>query len=988
MTNTFRALAICLLAAANSFAQSEVGGASLNGVVTDPSGAAISQAKVTATNPATGLIRTTETSDTGLFNFVRLSVGTYKLSIEKAGFKVLKSQDITLTVGAVGTFNAQLEIGTATQVTTVTSEAPLVETTRVSTSTTVNEKAVRDLPINGRNFLDFTVLTPGVVRDQTRGGDLSFGGQRGTSNSVLVDGGDANNLFFGQSSGRAGGGRNPYTFSQDAVQEFQVNTSGYAPEIGRAGGGVINMVTKSGTNDYHGTAFWFFRDRAMNANTFINNSRNIARQPYHFNQFGANLGGPVEKDKIFFFFNYDGQRNTNPNPVFFPIAPATDAASQAAVAVLTPLQTPYVTGQDNNIYTGRVDFNLAHNQQLNIRYNAHRFKGKNFENGGAQSAAERTGNSNIDSDNVAVNYNKVFGATTIFDSRVIWLRDDQPGFANSDRPEAQIRQAGQLMIAIGRNNFSPRFTNSDKVNVINSLTAIRGSHTIKIGGDLNIERIDNFFPGNFSGSYTFDSLADFTNRRPSVYTQGFAGANTPGALTQPNAKELGLFVQDSWRLTDALTLTYGVRYDFYKLASNNVLNPDPGLAAAGLRTDRVPFNKDNVLGRVGIAYRLDKAGKSVIRTGFGAFSARTPAILYGTSHSQNGIQVQTYTLRSSVPAQAALFPIYPNILSAPPALARTPDIYVMDPTFRTAKTYQWNFNYERQLGSGLALTLGYLGVKGLHLSRTRDVNLFPAQAVPAVIAGQGPTSYFTRLSGARPNTSFGRISVFESGADSAYHGGFIQITKRYAQNFQLLANYTYSKVIDDRPDATSVVVGTGDDAKVAQDTLNPNSDRAIGDVNIKHRFVTSGVWDIAYFNGSSRPAVKYLFGGWQLSTILQAQSGRPFNATAPVDLNNDGNVRNDRAPGFGRNTIIGPNFVSLDLRVSKDIPLYGEKVKLRLMGEAFNALNKANFSALQTTPFNFATVDGVRTFTPRADYLARTGTFDPRILQIAARITF
>lgn len=988
MTNSFRALAVCLLAAANSFAQSEVGGASLNGVVTDPSGAAISQAKVTATNPATGLIRTTETSDAGLFNFVRLPVGTYKLSIEKAGFKVLKSQDITLTVGAVGTFNAQLEIGTATQVTTVTSEAPLVETTRVSTSTTVNEKAVRDLPINGRNFLDFTVLTPGVVRDQTRGGDLSFGGQRGTSNSVLVDGGDANNLFFGQSSGRAGGGRNPYTFSQDAVQEFQVNTSGYAPEIGRAGGGVINMVTKSGTNDYHGTAFWFFRDRAMNANTFINNSRNIARQPYHFNQFGANLGGPVEKDKIFFFFNYDGQRNTNPNPVFFPIAPATDAASQAAVAVLTPLQTPYVTGQDNNIYTGRVDFNLAHNQQLNIRYNAHRFKGKNFENGGAQSAAERTGNSNIDSDNVAVNYNKVFGATTIFDSRVIWLRDDQPGFANSDRPEAQIRQAGQLMIAIGRNNFSPRFTNSDKVNVINSLTAIRGSHTIKIGGDLNIERIDNFFPGNFSGSYTFDSLADFTNRRPSVYTQGFAGANTPGALTQPNAKELGLFVQDSWRLTDALTLTYGVRYDFYKLASNNVLNPDPGLAAAGLRTDRVPFNKDNVLGRVGIAYRLDKAGKSVIRTGFGAFSARTPAILYGTSHSQNGIQVQTYTLRSSVPAQAALFPTYPNILSAPPALARTPDIYVMDPTFRTAKTYQWNFNYERQLGSGLALTLGYLGVKGLHLSRTRDVNLFPAQAVPAVIAGQGPTSYFTRLSGARPNTSFGRISVFESGADSAYHGGFIQITKRYARNFQLLANYTYSKVIDDRPDATSVVVGTGDDAKVAQDTLNPNADRAIGDVNIKHRFVTSGVWDIAYFNGSSRPAVKYLFGGWQLSTILQAQSGRPFNATAPVDLNNDGNVRNDRAPGFGRNTIIGPNFVSLDLRVSKDIPLYGEKVKLRLMGEAFNALNKANFSALQTTPFNFATVDGVRTFTPRADYLARTGTFDPRILQIAARITF
>jgi hypothetical protein len=439
---------------------------------------------------------------------------------------------------------------------------------------------------------------------------------------------------------------------------------------------------------------------------------------------------------------------------------------------------------------------------------------------------------------------------------------------------------------------------------------------------------------------------------------------------------------------DALTMTYGVRYDLYKLAENDVFNPDAGLASAGIRTNRVPFNKDNILGRLGLAYRLDKAGKSVIRTGFGMFSARTPAILYGTAHSQNGIQVQTYTLRASVPAQAALLPVYPNVLSAPPALARTPDIYVMDPTFRTAKTYQWNLNYERQLAGGMALTLGYLGVKGLHLSRTRDINLFPAQEVPAVIAGRGPISYFTRLSGARPNVAFGRISVFESGADSSYHGGFVQIVKRYARNFQLMGSYTYSKVIDDRPDATSVVVGTGDDAKVAQDTLNPNRERAIGDVNIKHRFVGSGVWDIAYFNRMANPIAKYALGGWQLSAILQAQSGRPFNATAPSDLNNDGNVRNDRAPGFGRNAIIGPNFVTLDLRVSKDVPLWRERVKLRLMGEAFNSMNRANFSNLQTTPFNFATVDGVRTFTPRTDYLNRTATFDPRILQIAARITF
>ncbi len=970
----------------SAFAQSEVGGATLTGSVLDPSGAIIPQAKITALNANTGFSRVTESSDAGVYNFVRLPVGVYAVTVEKTGFKQFKKSGIELTVGAVLTLDARLEVGQVTEVTSVTADIPVVETSRVSTATTVNEKAVRDLPINGRNFLDFTVLTPGVVRDQTRGGDLSFGGQRGTANSVLVDGGDANNLFFGQSSGRAGGGRNPYTFSQDAVQEFQVNTSGFAPEIGRSGGGVINMITKSGTNDFHGTAFWFFRDREMNANSPINKSRGQARPPYHFNQFGGNLGGPIKKDKLFFFFNYDGQRNTNPNPVFFPVNPLTDADSQKAVAELTPYQAGYVTGQRNNIYTGRVDYNLSNNQQLNVRYNVHRFQGTNFENSGAQSAAEHTGNSNISSDNLSVGYNRVFGTATIWDSRFVYLRDDQPGIANSDKPEAVVRQAGTNMLTLGRNNFSPRYTNSDKFNIINSLSAIRGRHTFKIGGDLNIERVENFFPGNFSGSFTFDSLADFANRRPSSFTQGFAGANTSGALTKPNATELGLFAQDTWRVNERLTATYGVRYDLYKLAENNFVNPSPSLAALGLRTDKVPFNKGNVLGRLGLAYRLDDQGKSVIRTGFGMFSQRTPAILYGTAHSQNGIQVQTYTLRSTVASQLPLIPVYPAVLSAPPALARTPDIFVMDPTFKTAQTYQWNFNYERQLSRDFAMTLGYLGVRGLHLSRSRDINLFPAQPFTATIGNTVvPVTYYSRATSARPYTDFGRITVFESGADSYYHGGFLQLTKRYANHFQFLASYTFSKVIDTRPDATSVVVGGGDDAKVAQDTLNPNAERSIGDVNIKHRFVGSGVWDLNYFKDAT-PVVRYLVNGWQLSAIFQGQSGRPFNATAPSDLNLDGNSRNDRAPGFGRNTILGPGFASLDLRVSKDIPLAGERLKLRLMGEAFNSLNRANYSGLQTTPYTFNAT--TRVLTPQANYLTNTASFDPRILQIAARITF
>src|ERR1700682_4527226 len=326
-------LVLCLFAALG-LAQSAIGRPTLNGTVTDATGAAVPNAKVTVSDTATGLTRTTETTDGGLYGFQRLPVGSYTLSVEAGGFKTARRTNVELTVGAVATINIAVEIGAAQETVSVTAEVPVVETTRSQTSTTVTSQEVRDLPINGRNFLDFTVLTPGVVRDPTRSGDLSFGGQRGTSNSLLVDGSDSNNVFFGQTTGRSGTGRNPYSFSEDSVQEFQVNANGYGAEIGRAGGGVINVITKSGTNSWHGTAFEFFRDKAMNANSWENNRNNRPKPPYHFNQFGGNIGGPVVKNKLFFFFDYDGQRNTSPDTVFLQIAPPSDPLSQQAAQSL------------------------------------------------------------------------------------------------------------------------------------------------------------------------------------------------------------------------------------------------------------------------------------------------------------------------------------------------------------------------------------------------------------------------------------------------------------------------------------------------------------------------------------------------------------------------------------------------------------------------------------------------------------------------------
>src|SRR5215831_13268499 len=260
MLQTIFKLSTCVfLFTATLLAQSQVGGASLNGTVTDPSGASVPNAKITATNTGTGFTRNTQTGNDGFYNFTGLPVGAYDLTVDAQGFKTAKQTGLPLQVGAVATIDIRLEVGTAQETLSVAAEAPVVETTRSSASATITDKAVANLPLNGRNFISLLLTSPAATPDVRGTGDISVAGQRGTVNTMLVDGADSNNLFFAQALGRTG--FRPYSFSEDAVQEFQVNTVGFPAEIGRAGGGAINMVTKSGTNEFHGSAFEFYRDK-------------------------------------------------------------------------------------------------------------------------------------------------------------------------------------------------------------------------------------------------------------------------------------------------------------------------------------------------------------------------------------------------------------------------------------------------------------------------------------------------------------------------------------------------------------------------------------------------------------------------------------------------------------------------------------------------------------------------------------------------------
>ena len=967
----------CIFALAGAaFAQSEIGSASLNGTITDATGAAVPAAKVSAHNAATGLVRNTQTSDLGLYTFAGLPVGIYDLTVDAHGFKTTSRTAVQLMVGSATTLDVRLEVGTAQETVSVVADVSVVETTRTTAASNMTEKAVANLPVSGRNFIDFSLLTPGVVRDNRNQGDLAFAGQRGTWNTLLVDGADSNNLFFGQATGRTG--FRPYAFSEDAVQEFQVNTVGYPAEMGRAGGGAINVVTKSGTNTVHGSAFEYYRDKGMNANAFTNNRAGIKKQPYHFNQFGGTVGGPIVKDKLFFFGSYDGQRNTSNQPIAPNILP-----TGAALTALAKYLAPYQLGLNNNVYLAKVDWNASANDRVSVRYNASRYTGKNFESNGATSALEHTGNNDVNTDNIAGLYTRIFGTHLVWDARFNYVRDAEPGFANTTGPEVAITNG----VTFGKNNFSPRYTNAFTYQPVNTLSYQRGAHSLKFGADLNFERVENFFPGYFAGGYTFPSYAAYLAGTPSIYRQGFAAAgSTTPPISHPNVNEYAFFAQDNWRATSRLTINLGLRYDYFGYKQPTTLNSNAQLLAAGLRTDRIATDKKNFAPRFGLAYRPFNDDKTVIRAGYGFFYGRTPGLLLSTAILQNGIDVLTYALTSG-------FPAYPNILTAAPSNGPTADIYITDPNFRTPRLAQWNVQVERAVGGNFSLTAGYLGVHGTHLTRSRDLNLYPSELTQGTVAGGGAIAYWRHPGGfgtpQRANPGFGRITEFDSGASSIYHGAFLQATKRFSSNFQMLASYTFSKVIDTAPDATSVVSGNGgDDAKVAQDTLLPNLDRGPGVNDIAQRFVFSAVWDLDYAKSMSNAAVKALASGWTLSTISQLQSGRALSVTTSGDPGNDTNTANDRAPLVGRGTLRGPGLAALDLRMTRDIPLYKERARLRLIVESFNLTNRANFANVQTNLYTFSR--GV--FTPTTNFMFKQTTqpegLGSRTFQLAAKITF
>ena len=968
-------------AVSTAAAQSATG--SIEGTVVDTSGAVLPGATITAVHGANGTTRTAVSDESGLFRLPLLPVGGYEITAELAGFNTRTQPGIVLTVGQTVTLRVEMPVAGVAETVTV-SAAPIIETSRSHVSSTINEVAVQNLPVNGRNFIDFALLTPGVTRD-VRTGDISFAGQRGTLNSLVVDGADNNNTFFGQSVGRTGSGRAPYQFSQDAVQEFQVNSSSFSAEYGRAGGAVINVVTKSGTNDFRGSAFEFYRDKALNANNAINVLNNRPKSPYHYHQFGGTVGGPIVRNEHFFFFNYDGQRNTQPNVVFLnlPSTTPSDGATLAGIERLRPLAFSWDRKLDQDVVLAKTDHAFGGANRVTVRYNHQNFTGEGFENGGAQNAFEHTGASIVRTRTFNVNWTAVAGTTLFNELKIQAARDEEPGQANSDNPEAVVQQSGTTVLTIGRNNFSPRETTIERWQVADTVTWLRGAHKLKGGFDFQFDDILNRFPGFFSGSYTFRSLASFAGGRPNganeFYQQNFQGAGTSGPVTQPNLREYSLFAQDEWKPRNDLTLNLGVRYDLMKTAPPPVRNPDAQLAAAGVDTSRLDADTNNLAPRVGFAWNPG-AGRHVLRGGWGVFYGRTPSIMLGTAHSNNGINIVSLTFTGDA------VPTYPQNFAQVPAAgtAARPTIFYIDDDFRNSRLAQGSLAFEWEFAPHTSATATYLFVDGSGLPRSIDRNIGSPGTRTFSVAGSSETYAYHFFAADRPFSNFQRVIGFESSAESRYHGLTLEVNRRFFRDTQFRAAYTLGRVEDTVPDATAVVPGNaGDDVKYASNPADLGADRTVGNNDQRHRLVLSGVYRTNGIGGGLDGLVRTIVRGWTFSAIFTAQSGQPYTArVGAVDLNGDGNTRNDIAPGTRRNEFRLPSIVTLDPRIARDVRL--GMLRLQVMWEAFNLLNRDNINGVDTTYYS---VSGT-TLTRGATFGRPLSSAGERIMQLAVKVVF
>ena len=1048
--------------------QAQSNTADLLGTVTDQTGAVLPGVDILITSPSRGLTRSTLTSDTGTYRVPLLPPGEYEVRAELAGFTTKVYQNVVLTVGQYANLDISLEVSATPTEVVVSANAAILETEKTVQASTIQEMEIDNLPINGRNYLDFTLLTPGVASKdtlitasavQTPTSGLSFAGQDQRANYVTIDGAD--NMDVISNAVRS-------TLSQDAIQEFQISRNTFSSEFGRARAGMINIVSKSGSNDFHGNGFFFFRNNSLDArNPFAFGPDGSPVDPqFERYQWGGSVGGPIIEDRTFFFANYERlDRNESVFVTFldddsiFQARPDQvelfELLGSAGIPLLQNLETLFIdpnvgllntTDQnfpgtldlfrresgvfpftaDSDTFSLKLDHEFSNNNRMFARFNF----GDSFNDGVDFGALQGVSNGvSFDTRDFAAVFSDthIFSPMTLNDFKFQYGRRRFEVPTNDPvGPEIILSGVAQF----GREFFNPTGYTNNVYQFVDNITFIRGDHTLKTGVDINVLGLSGFAEVFLGGQFTFaeaiplndvvagvigsggaadlaDQFPDLvdcppTERKdpclaapitsvqafnlglPITYFQGFGNPNAEFTYLQ-----VGTYFQDAWRVRDNFTLNLGIRYDADRRPPTQ--NVTSTTAPFSLANEPVGDN-NNFAPRVGFAWDPRRNGKTVVRGGYGLYYqnyfqavAFVSQVLAGQQEGESISQVflpifglppdfsltsadiYDFFTRTGTVGEAALdaFGISPGTT---PSVILPGDQNVVNPY-----SHHVSVGIEQELASDLALSVDYLLNRGVHLVRSRDVNVNPV----------GPNSF--TLPGRDP--AFVQINMIETSGSSIYHGFTAALRKRFSRQHSFMVSYTLGKAIDDTTDFIT--------------QLQPNnqtdlrSERSLSSFDQRHRLVVSGVWQSPRRFDSSQGFLNNLLADWTVAPIVTRSSGRPFNLLVGFDLNGDTHEETDR-PGVGdgnivgRNTGKGPSFFAADLRVSRRFDLPRESTDVEFIFEAFNLLNNVNYSGVNNVvgPLVDSGDVGGSQAIPANRPLGFTSAFDPRQIQFGFRLNF
>lgn len=1032
------------LMSAVSFAQSTVTGA-IGGTVTDPNKAVVPGATVKVVNIGTNQEASATADGEGRFRVANLQPGAYSVTVNASGFGEFKLERTVVEVGSVTNVNAQLAVGSTNVGIDVVADAPVINTEANDASTNINQTSINELPINGRRWSNFAVLTPATTPDGNFG-LISFRGISGLLNNSTVDGGDNNQAFFSEERGRT---RIGYSTSQSAIREFQVNTSNYSAEYGRAAGGVVNAVTKSGTNDFHGDLFYYQRNNKWGArnplatqSVLVNGvSTIIAIKPEDVrHQFGGGVGGPIVKDKLFFFFSYDEQRRDFPglgifsNPNYLNTVNRTTL--MAAPRNLTTAQIDSVLGflnsltgtvprkGDQRIIFPKIDWQINSQNSLAVSYNRLRWKSP----AGIQTQATNTrgrasfGDDFVEIDSLIARVNTVT-SRVLNEFRFQYGRDNE--FQNSQPPIA-----GEPMTAIngsapsvfltgglefGKPTFLERkaFPDEKKLQFADTMTVLAGKHSIRFGTDIVYTKdlLDNlrFESGGYSYNNINDFIIDYLNWRTPLaagttcttstrtagrcYTSNFNQGFGPTA-SQLKTWDIAFFAQDDWRVSPRFTVNLGLRWEYEKFPgaqnpnASTIMIPNTNYTL-NQATSNMPSDKNNFGPRIGLAYDITGDGKTSIRGGYGIYFGRA----INSTISNALVNTGAPGGQAQVSIAPASGPVFPNVLTS--ATAGTAAIQFYGPNFALPEIHQGDIIFERQIARNTAVSVSYLFSQGRKLPTFFDRNLSPPTSTITYTVVNGPlngrTVTIPVFTGARPGTGFAQLTEIASAVSSDYNALVLQANRRFTGGLQFQVSYTYAKSTDTNQTSTTFTANNS-----PFNVFDLSSERSISNFDVRQKFVASAVYSPKV--KTDNKFAKALLNDWTISPIYVYYSGRPINpftsGNAPISttaggINGSGGT--NRFPLLPRNSFREPNLWNMDLRLSRRIA-FNERFKLELLAEAFNIFNRFQATDFATTAYNVGGTAAAPTLTFRTDFLNVTGAgatlYRERQVQLSVRFQF